>query len=167
MCQCEVEGVRGDCYGKKECPGNLGHQKNGSTEPCVCAGYKWFDLCDDTCNYNGLTANGGICGAKIGNSISKHYYVKDKCKTLSGAIVKYWGSCNGIDCLGNKGPCYGKEICPSGTIAVNPCTCGGVTYGDSCVVKCPYEDTEADCNSGQTFVPRCKDNEGTWFGECK
>ena len=53
------------------------------------------------------------------------------------------------------------------TIAVDPCTCGGVTYGSSCVIECPYEQTAADCKAGQTFTQRCKDNNGTWFGECK
>ncbi|MDO5387464.1 MAG: hypothetical protein Q4F75_09400, partial [Pseudomonadota bacterium] len=166
-CQSQVEGVQGKCYGKQVCPNNVGHQNNGSIEPCQCAGNYWFDKCDDTCNLNDLTANGGTCGANAGNSISGHYYVKDKCTTLSGQVVKYWGMCERRDCLGNKGPCYGKTRCSGGAIAVDPCTCGGYTYGSSCVVKCPYEQTAADCSSGQTFTQRCKDNAGTWYGECK
>ena len=167
MCQCEIEGVRGTCYGKKQCAGNLGHQKDGSTEPCTCAGYKWFDVCDDSCNYDELGANGGTCGASTGSSIGKHYYVKDKCTTLDGQIIKYWGLCNSTDCLGNKGPCYGKKECTSGTIAVDPCTCGNATFGSSCVVKCPYEQQASDCKAGQTFTFRCSDNDGNRWGECK
>ncbi|MDO5386132.1 MAG: hypothetical protein Q4F75_02545, partial [Pseudomonadota bacterium] len=166
-CQCELEGVKGSCYGKKQCPNNLGHQKDGSTEPCVCGGSRWFDVCDDSCNNDGLNANGGACGASAGSSIREHYYVKNKCTTQSGQVIKYWGMCNGIDCLGNKGPCYGKIQCTNGTIAVDPCTCGSVTWGSSCVIKCPYEQTAADCKAGQTFTQRCKDNAGTWYGECK
>ncbi|MDO5385638.1 MAG: hypothetical protein Q4F75_00005, partial [Pseudomonadota bacterium] len=95
-------------------------------------------------------------------------YVKKKCTTLEGATVNYFGNCNGTkDCEGNDAPCKGKTRCDSGTVAVDPCTCGGVTYGSSCVIKCPYEQTAADCKAGQTFTQRCKDNSGTWFGECK
>lgn len=167
MCQCETEGVRGKCYGKKECTGNRGRQNNGSTEPCLCAGSQWFDICDDPCNYDGLTANGGYCLATNTSVVSGHYYIKDKCTTSGGEVVRYVGRCKGIDCEGNKGPCYGKTACDNNTIAVDPCTCGGVTYGSSCVIKCPYEQTAADCKAGQTFTQRCKDNSGTWFGECK
>ncbi len=166
-CQTMVEGVAGYCYGKQRCPGNLGHQNNGSTEPCQCAGDKWFDTCDDSCNNEMLVANGGSCGAALASVIAEHYYVKDKCTTLTGQIMKYFGSCNGTDCNGNKGPCYGKVKCKGNTIAVDPCVCGLTTYGSSCVIECPYEQTSADCKAGQTFTQRCKDNNGTWFGECK
>ncbi|MDO5387405.1 MAG: hypothetical protein Q4F75_09100 [Pseudomonadota bacterium] len=97
----------------------------------------------------------------------RFYYVKDKCKTSTGNVIKYYAACNGISCEGKKGPCYGKTECTGGTIAVDPCTCGGVTYGTSCVIKCPYEQTAADCKAGQSFTQRCKDNAGTWYGECK
>ena len=157
----------GKCGGKKQCAGNKGHQKDGSTKPCLCTGIYFFDVCDDPCNNDGLGANGGSCGASTGSAILRHYYIKDKCTTLTGSVIKYWGLCNGTDCLGNKGPCYGKKECTNGSVAVDPCTCGGITYGSSCVVKCPYEQTAADCKASQTFVQRCKDNNGTWFGECK
>ena len=163
-----VDGLKAPCYSKKECPGNLGHQNDGSTEPCTCdgAGGKFFDVCDDPCNNDGLDANGGVCGA-ASYFPEGYYVVRKKCTTLTGEVINYLGQCFAIDCEGNRGPCYGKQKCSSGTIAVDPCECGGVTYGSSCVVECPYEDTAADCGSGQTFTQRCKDNNGTWYGECK
>ena len=167
MCQCETEGVRGKCAEKRICSENKGHQNDGSTTPCSCDGLEWFDKCDDPCNYDGLTANGGYCLATNTSVVSGHYYIKDKCTTSGGEVVRYVGRCKGIDCEGNKGPCYGKTACDNNTIAVDPCTCGGVTYGSSCVIECPYEQTAADCKAGQTFTQRCKDNNGTWFGECK
>ncbi len=166
-CNGIVEGVRGKCAGKSTCPGNKGHQNDGSTTPCSCDGNKYFDECDDPCNKLGLAANGGYCEAEVAGAFPEHYYVKDKCKTETGISIKYWAKCNGIDCEGNRGPCYGKTACDSSTIAVDPCTCGGLTYGSSCVIKCPYEQTAADCKAGQTFTQRCKDNSGIWFGECK
>ncbi|MDO5387293.1 MAG: hypothetical protein Q4F75_08525, partial [Pseudomonadota bacterium] len=166
-CDSPVVGVLGKCAGKKFCPGNQGHQNNGSTEPCRCANGLFFDACDDTCNYDGLSANGGYCSVQATSSVNAHYYVKDKCTASNGIVLKYFASCTGRDCLGNRGPCVGKVACDSSTIAVDPCTCGGVTWGSSCVVKCPYEQTAADCKAGQTFTQRCKDNAGTWFGECK
>ena len=168
MCQCETEGVRGKCYGKKQCTGNIGHQNDGSTEPCVCAGIKWFDVCDDPCNLDSLTANGGTCYAAQTINQPQWYYIKEKCTMLNGKKVYYHADCSsGKSCEGNTPPCYGKRKCTGNTIAVDPCECGGYTYGSSCVIKCPYEDTAADCGSGQTFTQRCKDNNGTWYGECK
>ena len=81
--------------------------------------------------------------------------------------MKYYGECIGTDCNGNKGPCYGKKQCDNISIAINPCTCGGQIFGDDCVAQCPYEQTAADCGSGQSFIQRCKDNNGTWYGECE
>ena len=165
-CGAMVEGVRAGCYGKKTCPGSRGHQYDGSTSPCKCDNASFFDVCDSDCTIDTLSANGGLCTGYTGIP-QGYYYVKDKCTTSEGVTVKYYGTCNGTDCEGNRGPCYGKQQCGSGTIAVDSCTCGNYTYGSSCVVKCPYEQTAADCKAGQSFTQRCKDNAGTWYGECK
>ena len=162
-----VEGVKGPCYGKKICPGSIGRQNDGSTTPCVCDNANLFDVCTSTCTSEPLSANGGYCNVYGGTPLG-YYYIKDKCTTETGVIMKYWAECNGTDCEGNRGPCYRKQKCGNGTIAIDPCTCGGYTYGSSCVVKCPYEDTAASCSAkGQSFTQRCKDNNGTWYGECK
>ena len=168
-CWGRYEGVSGKCAGKKNCPGNLGHQNNGSTEPCICRGAMWFDSCDDSCSANDyFRSDGGYCGGSYYTGVGGWYYIGERCTTLTGQKVYNLGRCDyHKDCEGNKGPCYGKKRCTGGTIAVDPCTCGGVTYGSSCVIKCPYEQTAADCSSGQTFTQRCKDNVGTWYGECK
>ena len=165
-CQGSVEGYYGKCFGKRLCSGDLGHQSDGSTLPCVCDGQKWFDVCDDACNFDSLTINGGSCRASVSNP-PDYYYVKEKCIMSTGDVVSYYGSCTGVDCNGKKGPCYGKIMCSNGTTAVNPCECGRKIYGSSCVIKCPYEQTAADCKAGQSFTQRCKDNAGTWYGECK
>ena len=162
------EGVNAPCYNKKECPGNKGHQNNGSADPCICQNTKFFDKCDDSCTMDGLYANGGSCAAVPYEQTAGYYTVKEKCTTMNGIKIKYIASCDGIDCEGKSAPCRGKQHCTENTIAVDPCTCGGYTYGSSCVVKCPYEDTEYTCTiKGQSFTQRCKDNSGTWFGECK
>ena len=161
-CDGAIDGIKGPCYGKVYCPSGNGYNKPGSAE-CICNS-NYLDVCNETCNYDEINSNGGSCTAYPGPS---RYYVKDKCTMSNGTIVKYYGICDSIDCEGNKGPCYGKTRCTGNTIAVDPCTCGSWTYGSSCVIECPYEQTAADCKAGQTFTQRCKDNNGTWFGECK
>ena len=161
-CDGAIDGIKGPCYGKVYCPSGNGYNKPGSAE-CICNS-NYLDVCNETCNYDEINSNGGSCTAYPGPS---RYYVKDKCTMSNGTIVKYYGICDSIDCEGNKGPCYGKTRCTGNTIAVDPCTCGSWTYGSSCVIECPYEQTAADCKAGQTFTQRCKDNSGTWFGECK
>ncbi|MDO5386112.1 MAG: hypothetical protein Q4F75_02445, partial [Pseudomonadota bacterium] len=166
-CTGRVEGINGKCYGKKQCPDNDGYQSDGSTTPCSCDGFKWFDKCvSQSCNYGEVRENGGVC--LITDQVQPGwYYIKAACQTSGGDRFDYKAPCTGMSCEGNKGPCYGKTQCSSGTIAVDPCTCGNYTYGSSCVVKCPYEQTAADCKAGQSFTQRCKDNAGTWYGECK
>ena len=162
-CPSKVEGVKGPCYGKKNC--ESGRQKDGSTELCRCFSHeKYFDECDDPCN----TESVGYCTASS-SLVKSMIYVKDKCTTSKGTVIKLYIPCNGKgNCEGTgESPCYGKVECTSGTIPVDPCTCGGLTYGSSCVIKCPYEQTAADCKAGQTFTQRSKDNSGNWFGECK
>ena len=168
QCPCELEGVRGPCYGKKQCTDNLGHQKDGSTEPCVCGSFKWFDICDETCVAgDSISKNQGACFSYPVSSVLGMFFIKEKCKTSSGTVVNYFATCNGKDCNGNEGPCYGKKKCSSGTIAIDPCSCGGEKFGSSCVIECPYEDTETSCAvHGRSFKQRCKDNNGTWYGEC-
>ena len=161
-CILQTEGIKGPCYGKTYCAGGDGFDYEGST-PCKCDS-SYVDVCNETCKVEGLSANGGFCSIYGGVG---YFYLKEKCKTSKGISVNYYAPCNGLDCEGNKGPCYGKKVCGSGTIAIDPCTCGGVTLGSSCVIKCPYEDTETSCAvHGRSFKQRCKDNNGTWYGEC-
>ncbi len=170
-CACSASGIKGKCVDTKHCVDDKGHQKDGSTEPCMCNGVKRFEVCDDACDFTGLSANGGSCEAVYGaliNSYTFRYYVKNKCTTQDGTKVYYAAQCNEINCEGKPGPCYGKKACRSSEIAIDPCECGRVTYGSSCVIECPYEETEYTCSlKGMSFTQRCKDNDGTWFGECK
>ena len=163
------------CAGKKECPNNEG------VGLCECGGKKYFDECGEKClkdePYDDTPL--GSCSwlysateeyFNRNNAKSGYYLLGEKCTQQDGTkIVCYFG-CNtdGKDKLGNMPPCAGKKECPSGNYALGElCTCGGITYGDSCGTVCNYEDTPERCAAqGKGFSQKCADSSGNLFGEC-
>ena len=97
------------------------------------------------------------------------------CTRLDGSKVGYRKQCNATttDAAGNMPPCAGMKECPNGTFGTGEkCSCGGVLfYSGNCITECTYEDTAESCAAkGQSFEQKCygtKDEQQTWFGQCK
>ena len=120
---------------------------------CACPGYVWCDsatkvgdgktctdgsktyhercLVKETCDKQKYDEKDGYCQTYefVGS-----YYVKDKCTTQTGSVVKYWGSCTGYaynaykDCAGKVAPCKGMVRCDGDQGVGEPCICGKYNY---------------------------------------
>lgn len=129
---------------------------------CACPGYVWCDpatkvgdgatcsdgsktyyercLVKETCNDDNHDETNGYCVASKYTSYasSGYYYVKDKCTTQTGTVIKYWGSCTGSssnsykDCAGNTVPCKDMKTCDDDQGIGEACECGGKKYFKEC-----------------------------------
>ena len=159
------------CAGKKECANNDG------IGLCECGGKKYFDECNEKCQ-NGVKYDDTPLGScSYGYSLSDTFWWSNgrypsgiKCSQQDGTKLYCHHYCNDTtkDQAGNIPPCAGKKKCPSGNYALGElCTCGGITYGDSCGTVCNYEDTPERCAAqGKSFSRKCADSSGNLFGEC-
>ena len=167
----DCNGNMSPAAGKKRCDGDKG---TGMVE---CGGYKYFDTCEETCNTDSVSENGGHClvtdesSFNSWNATHGYYKVGDKCTKADGTKIITYNTCNdnGKDCNGNDAPAKDLKQCSSGTFpAGTTVECGGYTYAEKCLAECNYEFTEEMCTAeGKTFDAKCRDNNEVWWGECK
>ena len=173
-------------YGLKEC-----EEGYGVGTPVECGGYKYYKDCSGCKVPSSKTdGKGNTCWASLASNCNRnteekciyqgYYWIEDDTCQEDGEVkYVYYAKCDDIHCAG-KGPAYGMHICPAGSQpdqSKKIVKCGGYTYAESCLAECSYNYTEdaritdetRHCAEGQTFVPKCSDNNDppiTW-GECK
>lgn len=171
---CGQSGCRGyanSCNGKMLCEDDEGAEGEVA---CECGGRKYFNKCKEMCQYK--VNNAGVKFHETSHWFTKGWYMdKVVCTRLDGSKVGYRKQCNATttDAAGNMPPCAGMKECPNGTFGTGEkCSCGGVLfYSGNCITECTYEDTAESCAAkGQSFEQKCygtKDEQQTWFGQCK
>ena len=171
---CGQSGCRGyanSCNGKMLCEDDEGAEGEVA---CECGGRKYFNKCKEMCQYK--VNNTGVKFHETSHWFTKGWYMdKVVCTRLDGSKVGYRKQCNATttDAAGNMPPCAGMKECPNGTFGTGEkCSCGGVLfYSGNCITECTYEDTAESCAAkGQSFEQKCygtKDEQQTWFGQCK
>ena len=171
----KCKGVKSKVAGKVEClNGNI-----GIGTPILCGGKEFYDTCDvDPCIESNVAENGGYCFASIYDySDDGYYYVKDKCTKRNKTVVKLYANCTrDKDCEGNRGPAYGKKICPDNKGSGDMVECGGKKYFDSCEETCKtdYASYNGCIGTGgssmyQTNMVKCTKLDGTklyYYAEC-
>ena len=161
----DANGGTPPAHGMKDCSDSAG----GIGESVECGGKTYYDSCDE-CNDSYKTINGVF---HLGSSSSTsrpgsgYYYVGEKCS--SGSKTYYWwAKCSdeGTDASGGTPPAHGMKQCSSNEKGYpTQVECGGNRYGQSCLKECNYNYKKSDCPD--SFTEKCKDSEGTLWGECK
>ena len=147
-----ADGTRSRCYGYKSCSRAYIDE---TAKTCECGGETYYEYClEDTCESTGLDANGGRCEA-FSNSVSGYYEVEEKCTTLNNIHISYYWRCDSTkkDCKGNLPPCSGYQDCTNkvGGGVGDSCTCGGITYHESCASNEECDDDIYE-NGGGCYV---------------